>query len=167
VHDAAAFVRRNPSAEFIASRADLPRLWTALLDAAKSHGGAIGYSALNTLRLEAGIPWFGYDFDDTMIPQEAAVEQTHLSFTKGCYTGQEIVERVRSRGHVNRRRAGSHSAAAKFPPRNSVTCRWSGSWTCDARCVSYALNRPIGFAYLRREHSESGTKLTWAAVTRK
>ena len=39
-----------------------------------------------------------------MIPHEAALESTHISFNKGCYTGQEIVERVRSRGHVNRKR---------------------------------------------------------------
>jgi folate-binding protein YgfZ len=152
-----------PSAEFIASRADLPRLWTALLDAAKSHGGAIGYSALNTLRLEAGIPWFGYDFDDTMIPQEAAVEQTHLSFTKGCYTGQEIVERVRSRGHVNRRRAGVAFSGGEVPAaKTPLLADGVEVGRVTRAAFSYALNRPIGFAYLRREHSESGTKLTWA-----
>src|SRR6202044_1196034 len=69
-----------------------------------AHGASIGMTALNALRLEAGIPWFPDDFNDTVIPHEASLEATHVSFTKGCYTGQEIVERVRSRGHVNRRR---------------------------------------------------------------
>ncbi len=153
-----------PCAEFIASRADLPQLWTALLDAAKSHGGgAVGYSALSTLRLEAGIPWFGYDFDDTMIPQEAAVEQTHLSFTKGCYTGQEIVERVRSRGHVNRRRAGVAFSGSEVPAaKTPLLADGVEVGRVTRTAFSYAHNRPIGFAYLRRESSENGTKLTWA-----
>jgi len=148
--------------EFLAARADLPRLWTALVTAAKSHGGGpAGYAAINTLRLEAGVPWFGYDFDDTMIPQEAAVEHTHLSFTKGCYTGQEIVERVRSRGHVNRRRTavaftGSEVPVAKTPL--SANGTEFGHVTSGA--FSYALNRPIAFAMLRCEFTGGGTKLT-------
>jgi folate-binding protein YgfZ len=161
-------VRRSPGgipgAEFIASRGDLPRLWTALLDAAKSHGGgAVGYSVLSTLRLEAGIPWFGYDFDDTMIPQEAALEQTHVSFTKGCYTGQEIVERVRSRGHVNRRRAGVAFTGSEIPEAKTILFADGAEVGRVTRAAfSYALNRPIGFAYLRRDFAEKGMKLTWA-----
>ncbi len=74
------------------------------------------------MRLEAGIPWFGADFDEHQIPHEAALESTHISYTKGCYTGQEIVERVRSRGHVNRRRtgllfSGADAAHARHAPR--------------------------------------------------
>ena len=49
-----------------------------------------------------GIPWFGYDFGEKQIPHEAGLQNSHISYTKGCYTGQEIVERVRSRGQVNR-----------------------------------------------------------------
>jgi folate-binding protein YgfZ len=83
-------------AELMAERGVLAGLWESLLKAARAHGGGpIGYAALNALRLEAGIAWFSYDFDDKTIPQEAALEQTHISFSKGCYTGQEIVERVR------------------------------------------------------------------------
>ncbi len=148
--------------EFLAARTDLPRLWTALVASAKSHGGGpAGYAAMNTLCLEADIPWFGYDFDDTMIPQEAAVEHTHLSFTKGCYTGQEIVERVRSRGHVNRRRAavaftGSEVPVAKTP----LSANGTEFGHVTRAAFSYALNRPIAFAMLRREFTGKGTKLT-------
>ena len=62
----------------------------------------MGYQALSALRLEQGIPWFGYDFGEKQIPHEAGLQDSHISYTKGCYTGQEIVERVRSRGQVNR-----------------------------------------------------------------
>ena len=59
--------------------------------------------AVNSIRLECGTPWFGADYDDKQIPHEAGLEHSHINYEKGCYTGQEIVERVRSRGHVNRR----------------------------------------------------------------
>src|SRR6266481_8188477 len=96
----------HPSAEFVCEQIHLQQLWKLLRDAAKSAGGGpVGYTALNSLRLESGIPWFGYDFGDKQIPHEAGLEKSHISYTKGCYTGQEIVERVRSRGQVNRVRA--------------------------------------------------------------
>ena len=96
-----------PGVEFLVRREALGALWAALAAAVREHGGApIGYRALNALRLEAGVAWFGGDFDQRQIPHEAAIEKTHISFIKGCYTGQEIVERVRSRGHVNRRLTG-------------------------------------------------------------
>ena len=84
---------------------ELEPLWNVLLQAARKHGGGpMGYQALSAQRLIQGTPWFGYDFGEKQIPHEAALESSHISYTKGCYTGQEIVERVRSRGQVNRRR---------------------------------------------------------------
>jgi folate-binding protein YgfZ len=105
-----------PGAEIIAPREDLGLLWKNLRASVHTqHGAAIGMRALNSLRLEAGIPWFPDDFNDTVIPHEAALEATHISFTKGCYTGQEIVERVRSRGQVNRRRVQLRFSTAEPP----------------------------------------------------
>ncbi len=74
-----------------------------------------GMEALNSIRLECGIPWFGHDYDDKQIPHEAGVEHSHINYEKGCYTGQEIVERVRSRGHVNRRLTELRFFAAEAP----------------------------------------------------
>ena len=105
-----------PGAEFLVRREALAPLWNALSAAVRARGGGpIGYRASNALRLEAGVPWFGTDFDEHQIPHEAALDQTHISYTKGCYTGQEIVERVRSRGHVNRRRTGLAFSGAEPP----------------------------------------------------
>ena len=53
-------------------------------------------------RVEAGLPRFGVDFDDTMMPAEAGVVDRAISFTKGCYPGQEPLSRLQHRGHVNR-----------------------------------------------------------------
>src|SRR5579872_876709 len=105
-----------PGAELLLPREALEVAWQALSVAVCARGGLpIGYRALDMLRLEAGIPWYGADFDEQQIPQEAGIESTHISFTKGCYTGQEIVERVRSRGHVNRRLAGLLFSGAEAP----------------------------------------------------
>ena len=91
--------------EVVAPQKSLKQIWENLLALVRLRGGLpVGMKALETLRLEVGIPFYPVDFNDTVIPHEAAVETTHISFTKGCYTGQEIVERVRSRGQVNRRR---------------------------------------------------------------
>jgi folate-binding protein YgfZ len=157
-----------PGIEFVVERGDLPKLWDALVHAARAVGGGpIGYDALNVLRLEAGIPWFGYDFDETVIPHEAGLETSHISYAKGCYTGQEIVERVRSRGHVNRRRVGVAFAGTSVPPAKTPLLAAGAEGSAEVGRVtragfSYALGRPIGMAYVRRENNSPGSKLTWS-----
>ncbi len=151
-------------AELIAERDALPVLWQMLCAAAHAHGaGPIGYAALSALRLEAGVPWFGYDFDQKVIPQEAALETTHVSYTKGCYTGQEIVERVRSRGHVNRRRVGLRFAGSKMPEAGAALSA-GGNQVGHITSAAYspALRCAIGMGYVRREHNATGSRLQWA-----
>jgi folate-binding protein YgfZ len=58
---------------------------------------------LERLRIEAAVPAWGKEIDDTILPAEAGLDETHVSFTKGCYPGQEPIARLRHRGHVNRR----------------------------------------------------------------
>ncbi len=153
-----------PSAEFIAARGDLPRLWNTLVTAAQSlRRRRSGYAALNALRIEQGIAWYGYDFGDTVIPHEAGLENSHISYAKGCYTGQEIVERVRSRGHVNRKRVGVAFSGSEVPPANTALVADGAEVGRVTRAAfSYALNRPIGMAYLRREHTAPGSKVAWS-----
>jgi len=140
-------------------------LWQHLQQAVRAGSGApCGYQALNSLRLEAGVSWFGCDFDDQYIPHEAALENTHVSFSKGCYTGQEIVERVRSRGHVNRRRVGLEFEAEGVPEAGTnlfADGKEVGMVTSAAH--SYLLARPIGMGYVRREALLSGTRLESAS----
>jgi folate-binding protein YgfZ len=160
------FLKRShfgqPGAEFIARRDRLPSLWSKLLAGVRAHEGEpIGMLALNTLRLEAGAPWFPQDFNDTVIPHEAALEDTHISFTKGCYTGQEIVERVRSRGHVNRRLARLRFSPPQAIPATGTKLRAGGA---EAGYVTSAAFSPanetaIGMGYVRREHGAAGSLL--------
>jgi folate-binding protein YgfZ len=63
----------------------------------------LGESELERMRIEAGTPRYGHELDDRVLPAEAGLDETHISFTKGCYPGQEPVARLHYRGHVNRR----------------------------------------------------------------
>jgi folate-binding protein YgfZ len=58
---------------------------------------------LERRRIEAGTPAWGKEIDETILPAEAGLDSTHISFTKGCYPGQEPIARLHHRGHVNRR----------------------------------------------------------------
>jgi tRNA-modifying protein YgfZ len=57
---------------------------------------------LELRRIEARVPRWGHELDDRILPAEAGLDETHISFTKGCYPGQEPVARLHHRGHVNR-----------------------------------------------------------------
>ena len=57
---------------------------------------------LERIRIESAVPAWGKELDDTILPAEAGLDETHISFTKGCYPGQEPVARLRHRGHANR-----------------------------------------------------------------
>ncbi len=72
---------------------------------------------LERVRIEAGVPRLGFDLDDSVIPQEAFLDEEAVSFTKGCFVGQELVCRIDTRGHVNRylRRLRPDDAARTLP----------------------------------------------------
>ena len=153
-------LRKDASVELLGHTKDASALWSTLGEAAKRHaGGPAGYKALNSVRLEQGIPWFGYDFGEKQIPHEAGLQDSHISYTKGCYTGQEIVERVRSRGQVNRVRV-SLRFEGEAPAANAP-------FLSEGKEVGYvtrvgfspALNANIGMGYVRREQSSAGNAL--------
>ncbi|MFY9688488.1 MAG: aminomethyltransferase family protein [Candidatus Acidiferrales bacterium] len=145
-------------AEIIAPRASMAALWQRLLAEVRAAGGEpIGMAALHALRLEAGVPWFPVDFNDAMIPHEAALETTHISFTKGCYTGQEIVERVRSRGHVNRKRVPlKFSTAAPPAPGTKLLAGGAEVGYVTSSALSPRAGA-IGMGYVRREQFDPGS----------
>jgi aminomethyltransferase len=155
--------------EFLADVAQLRSLWSLLLAAVKENGGgAMGYTALNALRLEQAIPWFGYDFGEKQIPHEAGLQNSHISYTKGCYTGQEIVERVRSRGQVNRTRVSLKFATPEQPTANTPLLFEGKEFGYVTRGgFSPAANAFIGMGYVRREKStpESVLELNGGTAT--
>jgi folate-binding protein YgfZ len=160
-------IRRSPGkfagAEFLVERAHLEGLWQTLLEKTSAAGGGpVGYTALSALRLEQGIPWFSYDFGEKQIPHEAGLENSHISYTKGCYTGQEIVERVRSRGQVNRRRVGLRFTGDGVPEAGEIlTSRGKEAGYVTRAAFSPSLASAIGMGYVRKENNELGQKLEW------
>jgi len=139
-------------------------VWEALLARAPSFTPApCGTQALEMLRIEAGIPRCGVDFGEDTLPLEAGLLNA-LSFTKGCYPGQEIVERARSRGHVNWRLVGVTVDAVIVPsPGEKMVFEGKEVGEATSACFSPWLDRPIALAYVRREVSEPGTRLTFAS----
>jgi folate-binding protein YgfZ len=81
-------------------------------------GGAvpIGAETRETLRIERGLPRFGIDFDESTLPAEAGVVGRAVSFTKGCYIGQEPIVRLAHRGHANRELRRLQLAESLQPP---------------------------------------------------
>ncbi len=156
-----------PGAEFLAEREKLTELWQILSDAARWHeGGPMGYAALSATRLAQGVPWFGYDFGEKQIPHEAGLQDTHISYTKGCYTGQEIVERVRSRGQVNRQRVQLVFSGDVVPEPEaplSLDGKEVGYVTRAAR--TWDPPRILGMGYVRKEANAPGTVLQCAGGT--
>jgi folate-binding protein YgfZ len=154
------------SADIRAERKDLEPLWNFLAEKTRAAGGGpVGYKALNALRLEQNIPWFGYDFGEKQIPHEAGLENSHISYTKGCYTGQEIVERVRSRGQVNRRRVSLRFLNTNQPPAAGTILTADGK-EVGAVTSSSPLpqqNDSIGMGYARKENATLGSELTFTA----
>jgi folate-binding protein YgfZ len=164
-------VKRSPGgvagAEFVLESEKLAELWQILSEAARNHGGGpMGYAALSAHRLAQGVPWFGYDFGEKQIPHEAGLQDSHISYTKGCYTGQEIVERVRSRGQVNRQRVALHFSGDVVPEPGAVLTlagKEVGYVTRAARAWDPA---PIlGMGYVRNEATAPGSVLEWAVGT--
>jgi folate-binding protein YgfZ len=157
-------VRRFAGAEFIVERDKVEALWDVLLQTARRHGGGpMGYNALSAQRLVQGVPWFGYDLGEKQIPHEAGLELTHISYTKGCYTGQEIVERVRSRGQVNRRRVELLFDGESVPENGAEI-------TVDGKAVGYITRAArswfppavLGMGYLSKEHRGPGAEVQWS-----
>ena len=117
--DASLMVVRAP--DFGVDGYDIIGARDAMTDVRKTliEAGAIddGMDALDVARIEAGRPVWGVDMDETMLAQELDMERLEaISFTKGCYTGQETVARVHFRGHVNRFLRGLRFNEAVVPP---------------------------------------------------
>jgi folate-binding protein YgfZ len=107
------------------------------------------------VRVEAGIPEWGIDIDDTTIPQEANLDELGaISYTKGCYTGQETVARIHFRGHVNRHLRGLRFASTReeLPAERAELHDANGKPVGDVRSIVCSPRLgPIALALVRRE----------------
>ena len=131
-------------------------LWTLLV---KAGAKPVGAKALEMWRILQGIPSYGQDIRDRDLPQETEQPQA-LNFTKGCYIGQEIVERIRSRGQVHRKFTGF-----VFGDRVPGLRKYESEGRALAEITSIARDtttqgpKNIGLGYVRREAIAAGPKI--------
>ena len=122
---------------------------------------AVGWDAVNVLRIEAGIPWYGIDMDESNLLPETGLERTHASDTKGCYVGQEVIARLRTYGSASRKLMGLLVDGRDIPCAGDPIEK--GGETLGAitsACWSPALQRPIALGYVKRPHYEAGAAVT-------
>ncbi len=113
----------------------------------------VGHDAYEALRIEAGVPRMGAELDASTIPAAAGVVERTVSFTKGCYTGQELVARIDSRGgNVPRRLRGLVVATNVLPP-VGATVEVDGRDVGTLTSVGESIERraPVALAYIRRD----------------
>ena len=106
------------------------------------------------------MPWYGHDVDETVILPETRLERL-VSYNKGCYVGQEVVARVKYRGHVNRALCGVVLEGERVPPSGAkVVAAGNEVGRITSAVRSIALGAPIALGYLRREQFAPGTAVT-------
>jgi folate-binding protein YgfZ len=152
-------IRTDVGVDLLCDAGEVEALRGALEDA-----GAVPVTetAAECLRLERGRPRYGIDLDDSVIPQEAGLNERAVSFTKGCYVGQETVARLYYRGKPNRQLRGLRLSGPASPGDElSLDGRVVGHLTSVAASPRVG---PIGLALVRRE-APPGTFVAVAGAT--
>jgi folate-binding protein YgfZ len=145
--------------DIFVSADEAPSLRQSLLEAgAKS----CGMDTLEVLRVEAGVPRYGVDASDANVVLEVVDEEEAVSYTKGCYAGQEIIARIHWRGHVAKRLAGLVLESDAEPPpdarlRDTASGREAGRITSQA--FSPRLRKRIALAVVKYDFLAPGTEL--------
>ena len=131
---------------------NVEKLWDALVSAGAT---PVGSDALEMFRIARGVPRYGMDLRERDLPQETGQEHA-LNFSKGCYIGQEIVERIRARGNVHRTLIGFEVDGEPPQPGTKVRAndKDMGEVTSSTRLPN---RRTIAIGYLRKEVAAPGT----------
>lgn len=148
---------RVPSYELWVKRDNASALKNSLLDAGAT---AVSPAAQELLRIASGIPRYGQDIRERDLPQETEQARA-LHFSKGCYIGQEIVERIRSRGNVHRKFTG-FEIAGELPVAGSKIAldgKDVGEITGAASLPLDLSERKVALGYIRREAGTPGKKV--------
>jgi folate-binding protein YgfZ len=136
----------------------------AIGDALRALGAVdVDANVADTLRIEAGIPLFGPDMDEQTIPLEAGIEDRAISFTKGCYVGQEVIIRVLHRGHgrVARKLVGlTFDEHGEVPP-PGTELRAGDAVVGDVTSSTWSPLRqqPVALGYVKRDHAQPDTAI--------
>ena len=144
----------------------LRALWELLIATGADFSAApVGWTALEALRIEAGVPRFGTELTDSVIPLEAELEHA-IDFEKGCYIGQEIVARMKYRGHPNRLLRGivldADPESPECPGLSFGTPIFKAEreigWVTSATFAP-SLQRFVALGYVRMVATEAGSRV--------
>jgi aminomethyltransferase len=143
--------------EIWSTRESLEKVWDSVVSAGAK---PVGSDALELYRITRGVPSYGIDLRERDLPQETGQHHV-LNFAKGCYVGQEIVERIRSRGNVHRSFVGFEVQGEPPPSGSQVMAEEKpmGEITSSARVPLPGGDRTLALGYMRREFAEPGTKV--------
>lgn len=121
----------------------------------------IGAETLEALRVEAALPRWGVDMDESTIPNEAGLEKRAISYDKGCYIGQETIARIKTYGHVNRRLV-QLACAGDGPPARGQKILADGREVGQVTSAAFSsrLGKPLALGYVRHKFAMLGTKLS-------
>jgi len=134
---------------------------STLRDALAAAGAIrISNDTFETLRIEAGVPLYGIDMDETNVVTETTLDDA-VSFNKGCYLGQEIIVRIKHRGHVAKKLSGVVLADSTPVPRNSKIVASDGKeiGRVTSSAFSPRLDRAIALGYLKYDYLAAGTEV--------
>jgi len=153
-------IRTDVGIDLLCDAADVDSLRGALEEAGVV---SVAEAAVECLRVEHGRPRYGIDLDDSVIPQEAGLNERAVSFTKGCYVGQETVARLYYRGKPNRQLRGLQlSAAVDSGEELAFDGRMVGHVTSVAQSPRFGV---IALALVRREAPPGSTVAVGDSVT--
>ena len=150
-----------PNFELCVPSGKAEEVWTALT----SHGAqAVGAAALEAFRVISGIPKVGADIRERTLPQETGQDRA-LNFSKGCYIGQEIVERIRARGSVHRTLTGFELSAV-LPEGSAIQHEGKeiGVITTVATVPTQSRERVIALGFIRKEQLTDAAQFEVAGV---
>ncbi len=145
--------------ELIVPASNALEVWERLLEIGESIGlRPVGLDALQALRVEAGLPWSLEDIGADVLPAETLQVERAVSSTKGCYLGQEIVERMRSRGAPAKQLVGL-SFDGTVAPGASLTHDGQSVGRVTSTAQSFKLDRRIGLGYVKSDFAKPDTRL--------
>jgi folate-binding protein YgfZ len=123
-----------------------------------------GYEALEILRVEAGLPRYGVDMDETNVVTETGLDEA-VSYTKGCYVGQEIIARIKYRGHVAKKLSGLLFEEGVKADAGANIKSTDGKDIGRITSITYSphLRRAIALGYLKYDYLASGTSVRISA----
>ena len=145
----------------------IPAIFDKLSAAAEAEQGArVGWAAFETARIEAGIPRFGQDMTEANLAPEAGIAERAISYQKGCYIGQEILNRLHNFAQVSKTLLPLRFAGERLPsPGAELTADGKKAGAVTSAATLPDSGRHVGLGYVRKEFADGATTLAGDGFT--